>query len=412
MKTLEEHQDLIDLAEDGGHREFAREAITFLASCGPRRSRESIVEWGVGAERLALFEESTEAEEREQVASARAWQRTRWDAGFGWLAGPVEQGGRGLDPSYERLYRTLESSFETPDAGPLRVGLGTVGPPIEVHGTPEQVETYAGGIHRGDLIACQLFSEPGAGSDLAGVCTKGIVTEAGWKITGQKVWTSNAQFADVGLALVRTDPKVPKHQGITAFLIPMRSPGVEVRPLRQMTGGASFNEVFLNDVEVGDELRLGPVGHGWQIALDTLSAERGDTGDRSHEMLSRAVELLWQAAQRCGRAEDPRIRECWASVYTHVRVARYQQTHGGGGLGTAGRAVDKLLLVANLRRIGDLAREIVGQEMMVDEGRWGTFAWNRLMMGSLGYRIAGGTDEVLLGSLATRALGMPSKGRA
>jgi alkylation response protein AidB-like acyl-CoA dehydrogenase len=230
-------------------------------------------------------------------------------------------------------------------------------------------------------------------------------------LNGQKVWTSNAQFADVGLALMRTDPDVPKHQGITAFLVPMDTPGVDVRPLRQMTGGASFNEVFLNDVTLPDELRLGAVGAGWRVALDTLSAERGDTGDRSHELTSRALELLWQAAERSGRAEDPRIREAWSIVYGHVRAARFQQTKISG-LGDAAGAVDKLLLVANLRRIADLARELIGPEMVVDHGEWGTFAWNRFLMGSLGYRIAGGTDEVLRGNVASKALGMPSEGRA
>ena len=401
--------EFLALAEDESQVAFIKEAVQFLSAHGEQKATDSAVVWGVGDEGLALFEESTPGQEREAVRVARDWQRIRWEAGFGWIDGPTEHGGRGLSQQFRQLYRVVEAAFDVPDAGPLRIGLGTVSPPIVIHGNSEQIATYGAGIHRGDLIACQLFSEPDAGSDLAGLRTRGVRMGDGWVIDGQKVWTSNAQFADIGLALVRTNSEVPKHEGITAFLIPMDAKGVTVRPLRQMTGGASFNEVFLEGVVVPDAQRLGGVGAGWTVAQDTLSAERGDTGDRSHQMMSRAVELLWQIAERSSRSSDSRIRDEWVQIYSHVAAARFRQMMPESIAGGMGRVVDKLLLVDNLRRIGELARELLGTSLVVDEGEWGTFEWNRFVMGALGYRIAGGTDEVLRGVLASRALKMPSE---
>jgi len=154
-------------------------------------------------------------------------------------------------------------------------------------------------------VACQLFSEPAAGSDLAGVRTRGIAVEGGWQITGQKVWTSNAQFADIGLALVRTDPHAPKHSGLTMLVVDMSAPGIDVRPLRQMTGGASFTEVFLDSVEVPDGAVVGAVGGGWSVATRALAGERKAVGDRTHEVTDRAIGLLRELARRTGATATP-----------------------------------------------------------------------------------------------------------
>ncbi|GAB2483487.1 acyl-CoA dehydrogenase family protein [Jatrophihabitans fulvus] len=405
---------LLALAEDPQERDFAAEALRFLTAHAPPRA-EQAVRWGQGDERLTLFHETSGEQERAEVDAARAWQRLRWDAGFGWISGPPEHGGRGLPDSYERLYRMLEGAFDVVDMSPLRIGLGTVQSAIRYHGTPEQVGEYAASLVRGDRIACQLFSEPGAGSDLAGVRTRAVRHDDGWHLDGQKVWTSNGNFADIGLALVRTDPEVAKHRGLTMFIVPMDRPGVTVRPLRQMTGGASFCEVFLDDVVVDDSLRLGDVGAGWTIALDTLAHERRVTGDRSHEIVARATELLWQLAQRSGRSDDPLIRDAWARLHTNVRAARFQQQRMQATpervLTGAERAMDKLLLVDNLRAIGQLALDLLGPRFVADTGEWGTFNWNRWLMGALGYRIAGGTDEVLRGMLGERVLGLPREPR-
>jgi len=406
--------DLLGLAGSGAEREFAARAVAFLRARVPRRVEQQGA-WGVGPENLALFHETSGAEERGECEAARAWQRERWAAGFGWLTGPVAHGGGGLPAGHDRLYRLLEAGFELPDMNPLRIGLGTVGPAITAFGTPEQVDRFAVGLYRGDLVACQLFSEPEAGSDLAGVRTRAVRDGDDWVLTGQKVWTSNATFADLGLALVRTDPDAPKHRGLTMFVVPMDAPGVEVRPLRQLTGGASFTEVFLSGVRIPDGHRIGEPGSGWRVATGALAGERRAVGDRSHEQNARALELLRTMAERSGRLDDPLVREEWAKLYSRLRIARFQQQRmqavPEGALTGAERAVDKLLLTTNLRLIGELAAELAGAAFAADTGAWGSFGWNRWMMGALGYRIAGGTEEILKTMLAERVLSLPREPR-
>jgi alkylation response protein AidB-like acyl-CoA dehydrogenase len=403
-------KDLLELADNEQERAFAADAISFLAENAPRRT-EATVQWGVGEERLALFHETSGEQEMAEVEAARAWQRKRWDAGFGWITGPVEHGGRGLPDSYDRLYRMIEGAFDTADMSPLRIGLGTVQSCIRYHGSQDQIAEYAVALMKGDKIACQLFSEPEAGSDLAGVRTRATRVDGGWRLDGQKVWTSNANFAGIGLALTRTNPDVAKHKGLTMFIVPMDTPGIEVRKLRQMTGGASFCEVFLDNVVISDALRVGEPGSGWSVATNTLAHERQATGDRSHELVARATELLWILARRKGRDTDPLVRDAWAKLYTNVRAARFQQERMQETpervLTGAERAMDKLLLVANLRAIGALALELLGASFVADTGEWGTYNWNKWLMGSLGYRIAGGTDEVLRNLLGERILGLP-----
>ena len=380
------------------------------AANATRRTEQS-VQWGVGEEKLALFHETSGEQERAEADAARRWQRARWDAGFGWITGPRHRGGRGLPASYERLYLVLEAAFEVVDMSPLRIGLGTVGEAILAHGTEDQIAEFGIAIQRGDMIACQLFSEPEAGSDLAGVRSRGKQQGGHWHLDGQKVWTSNAQFADIGLALVRTDLDAPKHRGLTMFIVPMDAPGIEILPLRQMTGGTSFSEVFLDDVLLSDRYRVGAAGSGWKVATDALAAERRATGDRSHEITARAVQLLWMLAERAGRDQDGLVRDAWAKTYAQVRSARFHQLRmqatPENQLTGAERALDKMLLVANLRAIGELALELLGPSFAADTGEWGTFSWNRWLMGSLGYRIAGGTDEVLRNMVAERVLGLP-----
>jgi alkylation response protein AidB-like acyl-CoA dehydrogenase len=407
-------RELLALATDDAERDFAQEALRFLTdNARPRVAASS--RWGEGDEGLTLFHESSGQQERDEARAAQDWQRQRWAAGYGWITGPPRFGGRGLSASYERLYRMIEGAFEIPDMNPIRIGLSTVGHAITDFGTDEQVERYAAGIRRGDVIACQLFSEPEAGSDLAGVRSRALRRDDGWHIDGQKVWTSNGTFADLGLALVRTDREAPKHRGLTMFLVPMDTPGIDVRPLRQLTGGASFCEVFLTDVVVDDGMRLGPEGDGWKVATKTLAAERRSTGDRNHETNARAVELLWQLVVRSGRDADPSVRDAWAQVFTRVQTARFQQVRMEAVpddelIGTE-RAIDKLFLVQSLRAIGELAAQLLGPSFVADTGEWGTYGWNRWLMGALGYRIAGGTDEVLRIMLAERLLGLPREPR-
>jgi alkylation response protein AidB-like acyl-CoA dehydrogenase len=406
--------ELLALARTDEQQRFAAEAIAFLSGeVAPRTARHAT--WGVGDEGLTLFHETSDEQERAEADAARRWQTVRWQAGFGWITGPVEFGGRGLSADYEALYRRIESSFDIPDMSPLRIGIGTVGPAILGSGTTEQVIGYVVPIYRGEIVACQLFSEPAAGSDLAGVRTRAVEVDGGWEITGQKVWTSNASFADIGLALVRTDAQAPKHNGLTMMVVPMKADGVTVRPLRQMTGGASFSEVFLDQVVVPHESVVGEVGGGWQVATRALSGERKAVGDRTHEVTDRAIGLLRELGQRTGRIADPLVRQQWSRVYSRLRIARFQQQRvqvvPETELSGAERAIDKLLVSSNLRALGDLAGSILEQELVVDSGQWGTFGWNKWIMGAFGYRIAGGTEEILKTMLAERVLMLPRESR-
>jgi alkylation response protein AidB-like acyl-CoA dehydrogenase len=402
--------DLLQHASTPDEEAFAHEAIAFLVSCAQRRRGGTAV-WGAGEERLALFHETSGPAEKAEADAARSWQRQRWDAGFGWLTGPVEHGGRGLQNRFDRLYRRIEAAFEIPDMAPLRIGLGWVGPTIVSHGTAQQVAGIARELHRGEAIACALLSEPDAGSDLAGVRTSARRVADGWVITGQKVWTSNAQFADVGLALVRTDPAASKHAGLTAFLLPMHLEGVDVRPIRQLTGGSSFCEVFLSDVVVPDSCRLGDVGHGWEVATRAVGVERQNSGDRTHELLTRAFELLQLLAVQVGLEESTLHSDDLARLYTNLTVARKHQERLQGmpphEFSGTDAAIENILVAWNLRDVGDLAAELLGPAFAADTGGWGTFAWTRWSLGALGYRIAGGTEEVLKTMLAERVLGLP-----
>jgi alkylation response protein AidB-like acyl-CoA dehydrogenase len=406
--------ELLALARTDEQQRFAAEAIAFLSGQVVPRTPQHAT-WGVGDEGLTLFHETSDEQERAEADAARRWQTMRWQAGFGWITGPVEFGGRGLSADYEALYRRIESSFDIPDMSPLRIGIGTVGPAILGSGTAEQVTDYVVPIYRGEIVACQLFSEPAAGSDLAGVRTRAVEAADGWEITGQKVWTSNASFADIGLALVRTDAQAPKHKGLTMMVVPMKADGVTVRPLRQMTGGASFSEVFLDQVVVPHGSVVGEVGGGWQVATRALSGERKAVGDRTHEVTDRAIGLLRELGQRTGRIADPQVRQQWSRVYSRLRIARFQQQRVQAipetELSGAERAIDKLLVSSNLRALGDLAGSILEQELVVDSGQWGTFGWNKWIMGAFGYRIAGGTEEILKTMLAERVLMLPRESR-
>ena len=192
---------------------------------------------------MSLFEEISREQEMAALAKAQAWRAKRYDAGLGWISGPEAYGGRELPGAFDRLYGQLEGRYKVPDQGFFGIGLGMVAPTILAHATDEVRDAYLAKLYRGDLVACQLFSEPGAGSDLAGLQTRADRDGDEWILNGQKVWTSGAQYSDIGEIICRTDPDMPKHKGLTGFVVDMHAPGVEVRPLRQMTGGASLNEV-------------------------------------------------------------------------------------------------------------------------------------------------------------------------
>jgi alkylation response protein AidB-like acyl-CoA dehydrogenase len=401
---------LVGLARDRDEEAFVADALAFLEGLCDLRLPESNT-WGEGPENLTIFHETSGEEELKDVATAKRWQATKWEHGFGWITGPVIYGGRGLSPRFQHLYRAVEAAFDVADLDPLRIGLSTVGPGVLASGTEAQVRRFVVPIQRGTLVACQLFSEPEAGSDLANVRTRAVRDGEVWRLTGQKVWTSNAQFADIGLALVRSDEVASKHKGLTVLLVPMSAEGVEVRPLRQMTGGASFNEVFLDDVVVPDDLRLGGVGEGWAVATRTLTAERTSVGERSNAKTGRALALLQALSERAGLSNDPVVRQQLADVAIRLRVAAIHQSRMQAvpieQMRGPERSLDKLMYSENLRRMGEVAAAITGPKITADVGEWGTYAWSAWLLGAPGYRLGGGTDEVLKNLIAERLLDLP-----
>jgi alkylation response protein AidB-like acyl-CoA dehydrogenase len=385
--------------------EFRAAAREFLDASAPLRTDAVSGEWGEGDDRVTLFRGATESE----VAEARAWRRTQFDAGFGWITGPVALGGRGLPAEYERAYLEEERDYDTPFRSPLGVSLGMVAPILSTFGSPTAVERWLRALYRGDSVGCQLFSEPGAGSDLAAVATRAVRRGDQWVIDGQKVWTSGAHYSDVGLLLARTSSG-PRHRNLTAFVIDMRAPGVEVRPLRQMTGGADFNEVFLTDVVVPDSCRLGEVDGGWKVAITTLLHERGAIGGTAGGgnglfRMERLVAML----RTLGRHTDPEVRQAYARLHAGVVAAKQLRARAADTGAGAAMSLSKLALTENLAALSRLVSVALGPKLLAETGEWGTFAWAEFVLGVPGFRLGGGTDEIQRNIIAERVLGLPKE---
>ena len=402
------------MAEMISEQDFEKEARAFLDGAASRRVEVSLA-WGEGDDQVTVLPERTAEEELEELDHARAWAQKRFDAGFGWITGPAQYGGRALPRDHQRLYDAIESDYDTPAMTPYGIGLGMVAPTILAHATDEVRELYLRKMWRGDIVACQLFSEPGAGSDLAGLQTKAVRDGDEWIVTGQKVWTSGAHLSDIGEIICRTDPDLPKHKGLTGFVVDMHAPGVEVRPLRQITGGASFNEVFFTEVRIPDSHRLGDVNGGWTVALTTLMNERaaigGGMGSSSSNMGSqRLIELV----RHNGKDKDPLVRQQVADIYINGRVASYTNMRAmakiaAGQLPGPEMSISKLSLTMNMRRMADLLTNVLGPKLVADSGEWGTYAWSRFILGIPGMRVAGGTDEILHNIIGERVLGLPKE---
>jgi alkylation response protein AidB-like acyl-CoA dehydrogenase len=393
--------------------QFGSDVRSFFEANAPKRSEETFV-WGEGSDSVSLFPERTPEQDAEELAKARAWARTAFDAGFGWITGPIAYGGRGLPREYQRIYNTTASGFKMPSMAVYGIGLGMVAPTILAHATEEVRQAYLLPMHRGDIVGCQLFSEPSSGSDLASLETKAVRDGDEWLVTGQKVWTSGAQLSDIGEIICRTDPDLPKHRGLTGFIVDMHAPGVEVRPLRQMTGGASFNEVFFTDVRVPDSHRLGDVNGGWTVALTTLMNERAAIGGGGGGLGLPTSRRLVELAHAKGRSADPVLRQQLASVIINERVAGYTNLRAMakiavGQLPGPEMSMGKLSLTANMVRISDVLSSLLGPSLVADTGAWGTYAWSQYLLGVPGMRVAGGTDEVLRNIVGERVLGLPKE---
>ncbi|HSJ22036.1 MAG TPA: acyl-CoA dehydrogenase family protein [Nocardioidaceae bacterium] len=352
--------------------------------------------------------------------------RARFDAGLAWVHYPDGLGGLGLPRGFQQYVDQLLADAGAPDNEPRRIGigLGMAAPTIWAYGTDEQRQRFLRPLWTGEEVWCQLFSEPGAGSDLAALATRAVRDGDTWIVNGQKVWTSSAHQARRGILVARTDPDAPKHAGLTYFLADMSDPGVEVRPLRQITGEAEFNEVFLSDVRIPDTDRLGEVGEGWKVATATLMNERvaigGNAAPRESGMVARVAEAWRSRPEVRTPGLHDRLMAGWVeSEVFRLTGMRLRQKLAAGAPGPEGSAM-KLTFATLAQELSGLEVEMLGEEGLRYED-WTMTRPDRVDFTGrdAGYRylrakgnsIEGGTSEILRNIVAERVLGLPSEPR-
>lgn len=351
----------------------------------------------------------------EEVAArkvANAWQATKADAGYAGIDWPESHGGRGLPHTMAAIYKREEAKFDVP-ANAFQVGVEMVGPTLVAHGTEEQQNKHMDRIRRGEDFWCQLFSEPGAGSDLAALSTSAVVDGDQLIVNGQKLWTSSAHLADWGILLVRTNLDSPKHRGITCVLLDMTTEGIDIRPLRQIDGAADFNEVFFNDVAVPLENVVGELDHGWGVALTTLTAERSAIGGGGMVQFREVLML----AEAMGVTKDPVVRQEIARSFTNFELSRYmgyrvQTSLSRGEMPGPESSVMKLHISRQYEHGGDLYTQMMGAAgtLWHEDAPLGGF-FQDMFLSQWAPRLGGGTDQVQRNIVGERVLGLPPETR-
>jgi acyl-CoA dehydrogenase len=350
----------------------------------------------------------------ERLAAARAWQARKAAAGYAAVTWPRELGGLGGTAVQQLIVRQEESHFRS-TFGIFEIGLGMCLPTLMAYGSEaHKARRIRPGLY-GQEIWCQMFSEPAAGSDVAGVLTRARPDGQHWVVNGQKVWTTGAQFSDFGLLLARTDPTAPKHAGLTMFFVDMKSPGIEVRPIRQMDGDSEFNEVFLTDVRVPDDQRLGAVGAGWKVALTTLMHERLSVGA---EIGLLNFDALWSVVQGAGCLDEPlaveHLADAWvAEEGLRLHHCRSLTAVSRGGTPGPEQSIAKLVKATLAQRMATFALQLRGEAGRVgdDDSSSDPHVVERTWTRAAAMRIAGGTDEILRNIIAERVLGLPEEAR-
>ncbi len=352
----------------------------------------------------------------ERVASGRVWQRALAAGGYVAVAWPEEYGGRGLGPVEHFIVQQELARAAAPELVG-RLGLNLVGPTLLAHGTPAQRSRWLPSILDGSELWCQLFSEPDAGSDLASLRTVARGVEGGWILDGQKVWTSYAQFADWAICLARTDPAASKHAGLSYFVVDMRQPGVECRPLVQITGESEFNQVFLSEVFVPDDQLIGQQGFGWRIASTTLGYERA-VNPRQQVIHTRLLEDLWHLADESGMLDDAETARDLVQSFIEVRIFQLHDIRTlsrlarGGEPGPQG-SVAKLWWSEMSQRFHRTALRVLGDAAPLASGANGNPGdgeWQRSWLYYHAATIMGGTSEIQRNIIAERVLGLPREG--
>jgi alkylation response protein AidB-like acyl-CoA dehydrogenase len=353
---------------------------------------------------------SGSSEDSSYIDSRRAWQRRLAESGLAGVTWPREYGGQGLGAIEQVITNQELSRAEVPGILDV-IGIGMLGPCIIAHGTDEHKSRYLGPMLHGDEVWCQLFSEPAAGSDLAAIQTKARQNDDGtWTLNGQKVWTTNAQFASFGLLLARTDPDVPKHKGLTMFIVPMDAEGVTVRGLRQISGEAEFNEVFFDDVTLQEDAVVGGVGNGWGTALTVLMFERLTIGFGSENFGSTARLAAAVAADEAAR-HDGDVRQRLGEIIRELLAVRFNGYRAltmlqRGQIPGPEAGLAKVTMVNAAISATDLGADVVGPEALdVDSD------WSYLISFLPGLKSAGGTEQILRNTIGERVLGLPPEPR-
>ena len=351
------------------------------------------------------------------LEAAAEWQKKKYGAGWAMIHWPKEFGGIGATPIERIIWAQEESKFNVPK-GVYEIGLGMAGPVMMEYATDEQKERYLPPMAEGKEIWCQLFSEPSAGSDVAGLRSKAVQDGENWIVNGQKVWTSGAHFSDFGILVVRHDAGLEKHKGLTFFFVDMKSPGIEVKPIKQLTGGSSFNEVYFNDVVIPDSQRLGEIGDGWKVAITTLMNERLAVGDADGVDANEAFELAKKHNKDGEQLIDNNaVREsiadwyCEASGLKNTKLRTMSALSRGDTPGPEA-SITKIVSANKLQAIGNFGMDSSDMSGMLMDEKSDFIKFQMAWMGAAGLRIAGGTDEILKNIIAERVLGLPQEARA
>ena len=345
----------------------------------------------------------------EHMAAAKEWQTRKAEAGFACITWSKEWGGGGGTPIQSVIFNQEEAKAGV-NYGYFTIGLGMCVPTVMAFADDDTKQRFVNPAVRGEEIWCQLFSEPAGGSDVAAARTRAVKDGDEWVINGQKVWTTGAQYSDYGILLVRTDPDVPKHKGLTMFWIDMHDPAVEVRPIHQMSGGSDFNEVYFTDLRVKDSQRLGAVGEGWKVALVTLMNERlavgGSTGPD--------YKLVMELARQLGATRDDALREKIADWYVAsegLKLTRFRTMTALSRGQTPGpeSSIGKIIAANQMQDMANSSMELQDQYGIINDPALAPLeaAFQQSLMWAPGLRIAGGTDEILKNIIAERVLGLP-----
>ena len=353
------------------------------------------------------------------LAASKAWQKTKSDAGWACLHWPQEYGGRGASP-IERVIWQQEEGVYGKLAGTFIIGQGMIAPTLMAYVAEPHKQRYLPPLASGEEVWCQLFSEPAAGSDLAGLRTRAEKQGDEWVLNGQKIWTSGAHYSDFGMILTRTDPTAAKHDGLTMFFLDMKSPGIEVRPIKQVNGQSGFNEVYFNDVRVPDHQRLGAVGQGWRVSLTTLMNERLSIGAGMPTGFPELLDFCREFDTGDGLAIDnPAVRSklaTWAVRTSGLKYTAYRSISALSKGQTPGpeNSIGKLVAGTTLQEIAAFALDLQGASgSLVDAAQPSASArFQAMLLRSPATRIEGGTDEILRNIIAERVLGLPSDMRA